>query len=210
MTKVSDLINRVARELIDENFVRWSKSDHLSYFNDAISSILLIRPDLTRKTIEQNVAAGEYKISLPESAYKLLNVNHFDGYSLAYIDLEELNAILPNWRKKTDEYPERWTRNHKEDTAFFIYPSPNKSANIEYDFSEEISALDIADDFPLKQIYEVMVFDFMMYRAYSKDGQDSTELEKANSHYQAFTLSLTGKVQADQQVSTPPKEIPLR
>ncbi|WP_224055529.1 hypothetical protein [Vibrio penaeicida] len=50
--------------------------------------------------------------------------------------------------------------------------------------------------FPLPVIYEVMVFDFMMYGRIPKTVRTS-EHNKALHHLQSFQLLLTGKSQTD-------------
>jgi hypothetical protein len=198
MTQVIDIINRVARELIDKNFTRWTKEAHLTNLNDAISAILIMRPDLGRTTTEVEVSAGQYKVTLPDTAYKLLSVNHANNYALQFVDIYRLNNNYPNWRTSTGTSPLCWSRNDNDDKAFFLYPAPESTITVEYDYAEQIRVEDEdTEAFPLAPIYELMVFDYMMYRAYSKDGQNESEAQKSAMHFQAFSAALTGKTNTD-------------
>lgn len=198
MTQVIDIVNRVARELIDKNFTRWTKETHLTNLNDAISAILIIRPDLGRTTKTETVAAGQFKVTLPDTAYKLLSVNHADNYALQFVDIYRLNNNYPDWRTRTAVTPLNWTRNDNDESCFFIFPAPTAEISVEYDYADKVSVTNVdTDAFPLEDIYELMVFDYMMYRAYSKDGQNESEQSKASAHFQAFQLALTGKTQTD-------------
>jgi hypothetical protein len=197
MAQVIELINRVGRELIDKNFTRWTKEAHLTNLNDAISAILMVRPDLGRKTSTVQVTAGKFKVTLPDTAYKLLSVNHANNYALQFVDIYRLNNNYPDWRTKTGASPLNWTRNDNDDLAFFLYPAPAATIDVEFDYAEQIRVSTESDGFPLAPIYELMVFDYMMYRAYSKDGENGSESAKAANHFQAFSLALTGKSQTD-------------
>jgi hypothetical protein len=197
MAQVIELINRVGRELIDKNFTRWTKEAHLTNLNDAISAILMVRPDLGRKTVTVQVTAGQFKVDLPDSAYKLLSVNHANNYALQFVDIYRLNNNYPEWRTRTAASPLNWTRNDNDESCFFVYPAPVATMSVEYDYAEQIRVSTESDGFPLAPIYELMVFDYMMYRAYSKDGENGSESAKAANHFQAFSLALTGKSQTD-------------
>lgn len=198
MAQVIDIINRVARELIDKNFTRWTKDAHLTNLNDAISAILIVRPDLGRTTTTVSVEAGQFKVTLPDTAYKLLSVNHAANYALQFVDIYRLNNNYPDWRTRTAASPLNWTRNDSDESCFFLFPAPTGSIDVEYDYAEQIRVSNAdTDAFPLAPIYELMVFDYMMYRAYSKDGQNESEASKAAMHFQAFTTALTGKSQTD-------------
>ncbi|WP_224164816.1 phage adaptor protein [Vibrio penaeicida] len=172
MALVSELIGRVSRELVDERYTRWSKPTHISNLNDAIASILLLRPDLGRVTDTTQVLADTGRVQLPVNAYKLLSVNHVNGYALQYVDLYRLNQNYPNWRTLKDPQPTNWTRNDHDDLSYFLFPTPSVPVSVEHEYARQTRIQSETEAFPLPVIYEVMVFDFMMYRAYSKDGQN--------------------------------------
>ena len=197
--KAMDLINRVAEEVIDKRFSIWTKEAHLSNLNDGISTLLMVRPDLARKTDEISVSAGDCRINLPEGAYKLLAVNHCNGYALQYIDINRLNQNYERWRTMKDDQPTNWTRNELDETSFFLFPVPDSNCIVEFDYSKNIRIGTTDDIIPLPEIYETMLFHYMVYRAYSKEGQQESQQAKAQSHYQAFQMALTGKSESDYQ-----------
>lgn len=197
MSKVSDIILRVADELIDNRFTRWTKETHIANLNDAISSILLVRPDLGRATHTMELSVGQSRVAVPADAYKLLGVNHVNGYAVQFVDIYRLNQNYPTWRTMTDDQPTSWTRQDNDDLSFHVFPAPSELMSVEFDYARQIRISTENDDFPLPPIYEPMVFDFMMFRAYSKDGQNDSEAAKSNSHLQTFQFALTGKTNAD-------------
>ncbi|WP_407330552.1 DUF6682 family protein [Enterovibrio sp. 27052020O] len=197
MAAVLELFERLGDELIDPNFVRWTKETHLRNLNDAISSILVVRPDLGRVTAEVELAANSMRAQLPPDAYKLIGVNHVNGYALQFVDIFRLNQNYPQWRMMKDPQPTNWTRQENDDLSFYVFPAPTNAVNVEFDYARQIRVNGESEQFPLPSIYESMVFDFMMFRAYSKDGQNDSELGKSNQHLQLFQLALTGKTSTD-------------
>ncbi|WBA13843.1 phage adaptor protein [Salinivibrio proteolyticus] len=197
MAKVISLIERVADELIDQRYTRWTKANHLHNLNDAIAVILMSRPDLGRETKSQTVKKGQSRVDLPDDAYRLLNVNHANGYGLQFVDLYRLNQNYPLWRTMIDAQPTNWTRNDNDSLSFYLFPVPEQDVDIEYDYSRQIIIKVDSDPFPLPPIYEALVFDFMLFRAYSKDGRSEAEAAKATYHLNNFQNALAGKTNTD-------------
>ncbi|EKO3628991.1 DUF6682 family protein [Vibrio metschnikovii] len=194
-----DLINRVAEEVIDTKFKFWSKEYHLSSLNDGLSALIMVRPDLARKITEINLTPGQVRVVLPEQAYKLLSVNHCGGYSLQYIDIDRLNQNYERWRMMEDEQPTNWTRNELDETSFFVFPKPTIPISLEFEYAEKLRITNTDEPVPIPEVYEALLFHYMTYRAYSKEGQQESQQAKAQSHYQAFQMALTGKSESDYQ-----------
>lgn len=206
MTTVSDIYTRVSRELIDPEHRLWTTAALLDYLNDALASIIMVRPDLSREIVATTIEADTLRVALGSTDYKLLSVNHCNDVGLTFIPIEELNRLAPTWRTERDSQPLHWSRNADDELSFFLYPAPDQQVSLEYECSKAIRVQSEEDVFPLPELYEGLVFDYMMYRAYSKEGQSETERAKANTHFQSFTLALTGKSQADKGVANAPTQ----
>lgn len=193
-TTVKTLIDRISRDLIDLRNVRWSRQELIDFLNDAIASIVIRRPDLSRATA--TVATETNIVALPGDAYQILAVNHVDNVAAQYVDINKLNQLYPDWRTTTGA-PVCWTRNEMDETTLFLYPSPLASVSVELVYSRNLRVAVEADEFPLPDIYEGTVADFVMYRAYNKDSQNPTEGNKAQLHLQAFATSLGDKTASD-------------
>lgn len=62
-----------------------------------------------------------------------------------------------------------WTRNELDETTLFLYPAPQEQVNVEVVYSRTLKVTDESAAFPLSEVYEGVVADFVMYRAYNKD-----------------------------------------
>lgn len=192
--KVSQLIERASRDLVDLRFVRWSKAELIDFLNDGIAAVLIRRPDLARVTATVEEHTGN-RVTLPNDAYCLLSVNFINDIATQFVDIHKLNQLYPRWRV-TQGDPVCWTKNDGDNVSYWLYPSPTTPVTIEHEYSR-VTRVDENSDFPLPSIYEGLVLDFIMYRAYSKDSENASEANKAQLHFQAFGVALGDKTQTD-------------
>lgn len=193
-TTIKTLIDRISRDLIDVRNVRWSRGELMDFLNDAIAAIVLRRPDLSLAT--SKVPAATNTVALPVDAYQILAVNHINNIAAQYVDINKLNQLYPDWRT-TSGVPVCWTRNELDETTLFLYPSPESRVDVEVVYSRTLKVSQESDSFPLSPMYEGVVGDFVMYRAYNKDSQNPAEGQKAQLHLQAFATALGDKTATD-------------
>ncbi|MDF5166557.1 hypothetical protein P3612_11180 [Vibrio parahaemolyticus] len=193
-TTVKTLIDRISRDLIDLRNVRWSRTELVDFLNDAIASIVIRRPDLSRATA--TVTTSSNVVALPIDAYQILAVNHVGNVAAQFVDINKLNQLYPDWRT-TQGAPVCWTRNEMDETTLFLYPSPTADVDVELVYSRNLRVNEEENPFPLPDIYEGTVADFVMYRAYNKDSQNPNEGNKAQLHLQAFATALGDKTASD-------------
>lgn len=191
---VKNLIDRISRDLIDLRNVRWSRPELIDFMNDAIAAIVIRRPDLSRATAV--VATSSNTVALPTDAYQILAVNHIDNVAATFVSINKLNQLYPEWRT-TVGAPACWTRNELDETTLFLYPSPLEQVNVEVVYSRTLKVTDESAAFPLSEVYEGVVADFVMYRAYNKDSLNPAEGQKAQLHLQAFATALGDKTATD-------------
>lgn len=191
---VKNLIDRISRDLIDLRNVRWSRPELIDFMNDAIAAIVIRRPDLSRATAV--VATSSNTVALPADAYQILAVNHIDNVAATFVSINKLNQLYPDWRT-TEGAPVCWTRNELDETTLFLYPAPQAEVNVEVVYSRSLKVTDESAAFPLSEVYEGVVADFVMYRAYSKDSLNPAEGQKAQLHLQAFATALGDKTATD-------------
>ena len=191
---VKNLIDRISRDLIDKRNVRWSRPELIDFMNDAISAIVIRRPDLSSGT--STVETSSNTLTLPSDAYQILAVNHIDNVAATFVNINKLNQLYPDWRT-TKGAPVCWTRNEMDETTLFLYPAPDGSVRVEVVYSRTLKVKDEESPFPLSEVYEGVVADFVMYRAYNKDSLNPSEGQKAQLHLQAFATALGDKTATD-------------
>lgn len=201
---VNDVLGRVNAQLRDPGFIRWSKPELLGYFNDAVRSVVLNRPDASAEIIPFVCTAGTRQ-QLPDEVYQLIDVTGQDsGRAVVSADRVTLDTTDPMWRSTTGETSvEAFVYNPMLPRYFLVFPGIADGVMLEIAVSlypSEIMPEDLDDDtpavMPVSEIFINPVVDWCLYRAFSKDapGQDSG---LAREHLQNYNNALGIKNQSD-------------
>lgn len=176
---VVDVLGRVNTQLRDPGFIRWTKSELLGYFNDAVRAVALKRPDATASVIPFTCAAG-VRQQLPESVYQLIDIVGQDsGRAMVPGDRVTLDTADPMWRTTSGEVSaEAYLYNPALPQYFMLYPGVAEGVTLEMAVS----------------LYPVV--DWCLYRAFSKDapGQDDN---LAKQHLQNYNDAMGIKNNVD-------------
>jgi len=192
---ISEIITKAALQLVDVNHVRWSRSELLDFLNMGLSTFILTRPDVASTTATFSTVTS--KVSLPSNGYTIITVNHVNYRAIQYVDINKLGQIYPDWRTTAGEVT-NWTRNEFDNSSIYLYPTPEVSVSIELVYSQNYIMIAETETFPLKNIYESIIFDYIIYRAYDKDSSNPAETQKAQSHLILFKAAIGDKITADQ------------
>lgn len=192
--KISELIDQVAAQIVDVNHVRWTRPELLDFLNMGLSSLIIKRPDIARTTATQ--IADTAKINIPDDAYSIITLNHVNNRAVQFVDINKLNQLNPEWRNDIGA-PLLWTRNELDNESFYLYPAPDQGYEMEVVYAKAIKVESETEDFPIKQIYSSILFDYMIYRAFAKDSEQPGEAEKARYHLMVFKDALGDKDAAD-------------
>lgn len=201
---VLDVLGRVNTQLRDPGFIRWTKSELLGYFNDAVRAVALKRPDATASIIQFVCRAG-VRQQLPENVYLLIDIVGQDsGRAVVPADRVTLDTADPMWRITTGEVStEAYLYNPELPQYFMLYPGVGDGTALEIAVSlypVEVSLEDLDEEDPVtmavSDIFINPVVDWCLYRAFSKDapGQDSN---LAKQHLQNYNDAMGIKNKVD-------------
>lgn len=201
---VNDVLGRVNTQLLDPGFIRWTKAELLNYFNDAVRSVVLARPDASAEIISFTCGAGTRQ-QLPDEVYQLIDVTGQDsGRAVVPADRVTLDTADPMWRSTTGEMSvEAFVYNPTLPRYFLVFPGVADGVMLEIAVSRypaEVVQEALDDEapavMPVSDIYVNPVADWCLYRAFSKDapGQDSG---LAREHLQNYNNAMGIKNQSD-------------
>lgn len=200
---VESILNRANTLLNDQAWVRWPKQELLDYYNDATKAIVLVRPDAHTKHETFSCAEGT-KQDLPKDALRLIEViRNSTGKVIRFVPRKALDDSYPDWHASAkSESVSAYTYDERYPKIFYLYPGTTASHNIDLVYSVapqsktivEVEADAVAD---LDDIYINPMIDFILYRAFSKDSEYSANINRANTHYQAFMQQLGEKINTD-------------
>jgi hypothetical protein len=80
---------------------------------------------------------------------------------------------------------------------FYVYPGVNGAAYLEIIYSSNPAAVAQVDNLSIPDIFANAVLNYVLYMAYMKDAEYAGNQQRASSHFQLFTASITGKGQID-------------
>lgn len=209
---VQSVIDRVQTTLQDTTGVRWPVVGELVlWINDAQREIALLKPDASAKNTTITLVEGT-KQDIPSDGNRLLravrNMSAASGgtgkRSVRLVQREVLDAQTPDWHDplvtgdaahtnvvKHYIYDEQNPRN------FYVYPGVSGSAYLEIIYSANPSTVGQVDNLDIPDIYANAVMNYVLYMAYMKDAEYAGNNQRAASHFQIFTTSVTGKGQVD-------------
>ncbi|MEE3649456.1 MULTISPECIES: phage adaptor protein [unclassified Brenneria] len=203
MTTINDVIGRANAQLIDPQWLRWTKSELLDYFNDAINAVIIIRPDAGLSEETFTCAAGTRQ-ELPEGAIRLLDVVRVaGGKAVLPFPRESLDYQFPDWHSMIGPV-ERYCYDWKTPRTFFVFPGAEEGTQLEINVSRLPSTATISDlnsatnqAFPLDDLYINPVLEWILFRAFGKDAENGANAQLSSQHYQTFVDLLGVKSQTD-------------
>jgi hypothetical protein len=195
-----NVLQRVVITLLDPNAIRWPTAELVRYLNDGQRDIALVRPDATSTTATMALAAGARQ-TLPAAGAKLLEViRNTNGTKRAIrlVNRVILDAQVPNWYNLTGVTEiKHYTFDPREPRIFYVYPpaaSTGASAELIYsayptDITEPSSGAlysAVSGNISVADIYVNALVNYILYRAYSKDSENTQNAALAASFYQLY------------------------
>ena len=211
--QVKDLIDKAEEILQDTTNVKWSQQSLLDYVNDAQREIVLIRPDANVSN-EQFTLAQSAKQTLPADALRLLSLYKNASpttKTIQNIQKKVLDDTVSDWYGTTGNFVEYYVYDERDPKHFYVYPHPSgggHKAAIVFSFApDKINIPNFSTSttvIGLDDIYANAIFDYMLYRAYQKDTESASDLNRATLFLQSFQHSMGIKSQADTASSPKP------
>ena len=199
-TKVRSILNRVAAILNDEEFVRWEESELLEWLNDG-QRVIARGPGTDVYVIRDNITASAGSVQdMPSDAIRLIDVvkNVSNGSSIYQSDYATVDMLSSTWRQATAATAEVYFYDERNPKQFEVYPPQAGGELLEIVYNAQPGNASITGSIIIDDMYADALIDYIVYRALSKDTEDTgLDLKKATAHYRAFLLSAGFKDQAD-------------
>ncbi len=214
----ANLLLRIRDTLQDTTGVRWLDAELLRYMNDAQREIVNLRPDASADHANVQLATGTEQ-AIPDVGLRLIkvvrNMSAAGGSAtgkrvIRIVDREILDTQEPNWHDPTvtgdaahTTVPKHYVFDEDDPRKYYVYPGVAGNAFVEIvysrsptDFANASGAVSYLDD-----TYANAIIDYVLYRAYMKDAEFAGNNQRASSHFQLFTGSVTQGGQVSIMVS---------
>lgn len=208
--KVSDVISR-ARTLLNDNDAanyRWTNAELIDAINDAQKLIATHRPDSCSADTNVTLVAGATQ-TLPAGGFRLMDIicnigaNDAQGRAVTLINRSVVDGFDPAWRSGTKATViKHFIYDPGNPLKFDVYPPATSSAKVRLTYSKHPTAVtQTTDDLTITDQYFEHVLMFVMFRAYSKDMEFSSNAQLAGGYAALFTGLLGIKLQKDNAFS---------
>lgn len=182
---------------------RWADATLLGFLNIGQRVIACLKPDSSVSTTNVSLVAGtKQSITGVElvKATRNMGSGSTAGTAIDMTTMEVLDSAIPDWHthpsSATVQYVAVDTRHPQ---VFYVYPPQPTSTTQQIETFQIVipTAVTINQAINISDIYEPMLLDYVLYRAFSMD-TDNSDFNKANDHFQKFISGLGGKVTAEQ------------
>ena len=209
---VQSVVDRAQAVLQDTAGVRWPVTSELVlWVNDAQREIALMKPDATATNTTVTLATGT-KQAIPAGGNRLLGVvrnmsaasSGTGGRSVRLVDRSVLDSQTPDWHDPAvtgsaahTTVVKHWVYDPNNPRDYYVYPGVAGNAYLEIVYSANPATIALNANLGVPDVYANAVLNYVLYMAYMKDSEFAPSQQRAASHFQLFTVSVTGKGQLD-------------
>lgn len=195
--------------LQDTTSVRWTQLELLGWLNDAQREVVMNKPNAFVVNGKVPLVAGT-KQSLPSDGVQLISVvrnlgstGTVQGDAIRITQREALDAQIPGWHSQAAATTIlHYMFSPFDMKTFYVYPPSVVPNNLEIIYGASPTAL--ADAaltnsavISVDDIYQTVLIDYILYRAYSKDAEYAADAQRSQFHQQAYMNLLTGKAKLE-------------
>lgn len=198
--------------LQDESNVRWGETELLGWINSGQREIAIAKPTALTSTATLSLATGTTKQAIPAPGTQLLDVirnmgatGSVPGKAISFINRAMLDATIPTWHSDSNSSGviTHYVFDPRNPKSFYVYPkAPATTLYIEILMAIAPTNLaSLASAIAYDDLYETVLIDYVLYRAYGKDGKNAANLQRSAAHYQAFVNAINLKDRAEATLS---------
>lgn len=203
-TTAQTIINRASTLLQDVTNIRWLRTELLDWLNEAQQYIVSVKPGASAKTVDVTLQAGSFQ-NLPSDGSSLIDVvRNTSGRAVRGVTREILDAQIPNWHaSQPSGTVYHFVYDAHVPKVFYVYPPSNGTAAVQLQYAAQPTvAGDETQTISLDDTYAPAILNYVVYRAYSKDTDYTSNETAAGIYYQMFKDALAGK-QAFEDTTNP-------
>jgi len=199
---VNDLITKVRAELNDEssdNYM-WSTDSLIGWLNSGLKEAVIHKPDIYMSIGVVSLLVGTRQV-IPAGGVQLMDIvrnmgaaGTTPGNPITLIDRQVLDTMYPSWHSMTAEAAvKHFIYNEQYPKVYYVFP-PNTGTYVEIIYGATPATVIAGDTFPLDDIWEPALIDYVCYRAYKRAGDNSPiNAATADAYYRSFLLALGAK-----------------
>lgn len=202
----NSIIKKAQIILQDTTGVRWPDEELLGWLNDGQREVAILKPNAHVKNIAVRLAAGT-KQTLPFDGVQLIDLvrnlgvdGQTPGRAVRIVLREILDAQVTHWHTAAaSAEAKHYVYSLLDPKNFYVYP-PQPAAGqgyVEIVYGASPADASLSGPITLDDIYQNLLVDYVLYRAYSKDTEYAADQNRAATCQNAYLAALTGKARVE-------------
>lgn len=205
--KANTPITLAANLLGDPTYQSWRIEHHYEYLNDALRVLGILKPGYFATLHKWQLAANKAEQTIPTGFYLILRDpynmgtdGNTYGRSITPVPASALDQIVTDWRNAT---PAAAIKHYVYDAErapqrFEVYPRPNAAIYAQGELAADPTKVsDQNDTLSCHDTAAPALVEWMLYRAFSREDEDTFAPQKAAAHAGLFFQMLGLKVKTD-------------
>ncbi len=212
-TAAQNIIQRAQTALFDPQGIRWSAKELVNHLNDGQVAVVIARPDANAQTVSVTLQEGVQQV-IPDNAMALIDIpaNATGARKrITKITMELLDAVAPSWRTESPaEEIKHFMFDMRFPRLYRVYPPATGTAQVE--MTHSVYPAKVADpsgdawtavtgNIALVDYWADALFNFVMFKAYSKDAEFGGNSQLAASYFGMFNAALGQQAQSSASVA---------
>jgi len=204
-TTLASVIILKAQELAqdddeDDSNRTWKDAQALEWLNDAQLAVCGLKPDA--KTINRAILLAKGTTRQTIAGRQLLSVirnmganSTTPGRAIRLVDRGAKDESDPDWHVEAPATAiKEFVVDDRDDSVFYVSPPPHATTDVYVEVLEAINPTkltDVSDPIDIDDVYEPALIEWIMYRFFGRDSEETPNYIRANG-YKANFYSLLG------------------
>lgn len=205
----SYLIAQASETAQDEANVQWTAAQSLEWLNDAQRAVAMARPDASTLTHSVTLVAGTQQTITGLRFMTAIRNMGADGVTpgraIRLVERGAKDESDPYWHAETASTEVlEVIFDARTPKIFYASPPIPNSPVVQIEISEAVNpanVADVGDPITLDDIYSSAMIEWILYRFFSRDSEETPNIQRAISHFQAFFNLLQTKLQVDMAIN---------
>ena len=191
-----EMVTQIQTYLVDPDGDVWDSTLVLSFVNDAVGTLAMLRPDATAKTEDVTIVADIARQTMPSDAARLLSItrNTTSGKPVRKITREVLAELGATWTPQSVSDIEHYMYDDENPLVFYVHPVLDSSGSVEMVYSAVPDTVTLVSGLGISPVYNGPIFDYVLHRCFSME-TERIDRQKSANHLNAFYNALGVKIQ---------------
>jgi hypothetical protein len=190
-TTAQSIFDRFAYVLKDESNIRWTESEFEEWLNAGQFEIVRLLPSAYTEYATLAMVAGSKQTCA--GMYFHEAVRNASGAAVSGINSEALDVAYPDWHTQTGAAAVKFfTRDPREPRVFYVYPPNDGNGSVVvFQTKYPSGTVAVGGNIDLPDEFADALLNYCLYRAFSKDFEVPSSVERSQLYLGAFTAAVT-------------------